>query len=454
MKYSEFIHNKTQLKYECGFKPTFMPDCLFDFQKFIVGWSVKHGRNAIFADCGLGKTLMELVWAQNVVEHTNKNVLILTPLAVSHQFITEGDKFGIEVSRSRDGKPSGRITVTNYEKLHLFDKNDFVAVVCDESSILKNFDGVRKNEITKFMLKTKYRLLGTATSAPNDYLELGTSSEALGHMGSVDMVGYFFKNNNNNIATKRMYGQTAKFTFKGQGETPFWKWVNSWAISCRKPSDLGFDDGGFVLPDLIENSHVVDVPPNDGLLFDLEALDLETQRNEVKRTVVKRCEMAANIADGDRQFFIGCNRNEEAKLLKELIPNSVEVSGSDSDEAKEEKFIAFKSGQARCLITKPKIGAWGLNFQHANRIIYFPTHSYEQYYQFVRREWRFGQKNNVVVDRVLTPALKRVLQNVDRKAKKADQMFRNLVKEFGKGMKIEKNTYTKGMELPSWLKTK
>lgn len=224
-EYAAFLYRKSQLGGDHGFAPVWMPGCLFDFQAALVDWAVRRGRDAIFADCGLGKTLMQLVWAENVVRHTNGRVLLMTPLAVSHQTESEAAKFGIHATVSRDGTIHDGITISNYEKLHLFEPSDFAGVVCDESSILKSFNGATRSAITIFMRKIPYRLLATATAAPNDYVELGTSSEALGYLGHMDMLGKFFKNEQGNSATGRQFGEAVKWRLKGHAEIPFWRWV-------------------------------------------------------------------------------------------------------------------------------------------------------------------------------------------------------------------------------------
>ena len=304
------------------------------------------------------------------------------------------------------------------------------------------------------MRKIEYRLLATATAAPNDFIELGTSSEALGYLGFIDMLGRFFKNDANNISLRRRFGQAPKWSFKGQAEKPFWRWVTSWARAMRMPSDLGFDDGKFILPELLEQHHVVkNTSPLDGMLFNLPATNLAEQRKETKRTINERCELVASLVNNNNNaVFVGCHLNEEGKLLKKLIPDSIEVSGSDSDEKKESKFIAFIEGDVRVLITKPKIGAWGLNFQHCNQVVYFPSHSYEQYYQFVRRVWRFGQRDRVNVDIVLTEGEQRIFDNLQRKALQAELMFKNLVNEMKNALSInEINNFNKLEEIPKWL---
>ena len=453
MNYSEFLDTKTHSANEYGFSPLWIAPSAFDFQAALIEWSLQKGRSGIFADCGLGKTLIELAWSENVVRKTNGRVLNLTPLAVSHQTVTEAEKFGIEAHRSYRGELYDGIVIANYERLHLFDPNDFVGIVCDESSILKSFDGKTKVEVTAFARKLPYRLLATATAAPNDYIELGTSSEALGELGHMDMLNRFFKNDQNNSATGRLYGEATKWRFKGHAEVPFWRWVTSWARACRRPSDLGFDDNRFILPPLNEHEHVVEAKTlAEGMLFALPAVGLKEQREERRRTIQERCEKLAELVDHDRASLVWCHLNDEGDLLEELIRDSIQVSGKDSDEEKEEKFIAFTTGQAKKLVTKQKIGAWGLNFQHCAHVAAFPSHSYEQYYQGVRRCWRFGQKNTVDVDIVMTEGERSVMENMKRKARQADKMFSHLVAEMNNSIAIEKSQkFTKTEEMPSWL---
>jgi hypothetical protein len=454
MNYRDFVGAKAHEGADSGFEPTFMPENLFPFQSFLVEWAIRKGRAALFADCGLGKTPMQLVWAENMARHTLKPTLILTPLAVSHQTIREGEKFGIECVRSQDGSAKGSsIIVTNYERLAHFSPDDFGAVVCDESSILKSFDGSRRQEITDFMRKVPYRLLATATAAPNDYIELGTSSEALGYLGHMDMLAMFFKNDQNNSATRRFYGEAPKWRFKGHSETPFWQWVSSWARACRRPSDVGFPDGAFLLPELKVEEHVINVErPRSGMLFNTTAVNLAEQREERKLTVNERCELVASLAAGTEPFLAWCHLNEEATLLKRLIPDCVEVSGSDSDDKKEEAFMAFADGKVRVLVTKPTIGAWGLNFQHCSRVSFFPSHSYEQYYQSVRRCWRFGQKNPVTVDLVMSEGESRVMENLSRKAEAASRMFDALVAHMNHAVAVERpDRAINKEEIPTWL---
>ena len=464
VNYSEFIERKTQLGSMSGFDPIFMPDFLFDFQESLVNWAIRKGRGAIWADCGLGKTPMGLVWCENVVRKTNKPVLYLTPLAVSFQMIAEAEKFGIEAHRSADGTVYPGINVTNYERLHYFNPNDFGGCLCDESSILKNFDGQYKSQITEFMRKMEYRLLDTATAAPNDYIELGTSSEALGELGYMDMLSRFFKNDQGNtIKARRVFhdpgkncaqlDDAAKWRLKGHAEIPFWRWVCSWARAIRKPSDLGFEDGRFILPPLLETEYLVTAQTlAPGMLFPLPAVGLKEQREERRRTVNERCEKVASLVATGQPALVWCHLNDEGDLLERLIPDAIQVSGKDSDDTKEEKLIAFAKGQERVLITKPKIGAWGLNLQHCAHVTFFPSHSYEQHYQGVRRCWRFGQTRPVQVDIVTTEGEQSVLKNLQRKSKQADKMFSELVKHMHDAQSVARSvSFTKREEIPLWL---
>ena len=453
MQYDDFLNAKSQKADAAGFEPIWIPDFLKDFQKSLVEWALLSGRSAILADCGLGKTPMQLVWADNVVQKTNGRILIAAPLAVSQQIIREAEKFGIEATRCIDGKPSLGINVTNYEKLHLFNADDFVGMVCDESSILKSFNGARKAEITTFMRKMQYRLLATATAAPNDFTELGTSSEALGYLGHVDMLNRFFKNDLNNSAQGRMRGEVIKWRLKGHAELPFWRWVCSWARAVRKPSDLGFDDTEFTLPPLLMHEHLVEANSiAEGYLFSLPAVGLKEQREERRRTIEERCERLAALTNTGKPVLVWCHLNDEGDALEKLIPDAIQVSGKDSDEAKEEKLLSFANGKSRVLITKHKIGAWGLNFQHCNHVVEFPSHSFEQHYQGIRRCWRFGQKRPVTVDIVTTEGERGVLKNLQRKSAQAEEMFANLVAEMNSSMAISRaSSFSKTINLPAWV---
>jgi hypothetical protein len=454
--YGEFLERKAQLGAGGGFDPIWMPDFLFDFQKALVDWAVRRGRSAIFADCGLGKTPMQLVWAENVIRRENRPVLILTPLAVAAQTIREAAKFSIECRRST-GEVYPGINITNYEKLHHFNPNDFAGVVCDESSAIKAFDGKRRAQVTEFLRTIPYRLLCTATAAPNDYIELGTASEALGEMGQMDMLGRFFKNDQNTSDMKGKWrGQAAgpKWRFKGHAEEAFWRWVCSWARACRRPSDLGFVDDGFILPSLVEREHVVKARSiASGYLFALPAFGLREEREERRRTLTERCEAVATlVGDTKRPAVVWCHLNDEGSLLSRLIPDGVEVSGASSDEEKESAYEAFVAGQVRILIIKPKIGAWGLNWQHCAHVVTFASHSYEQYYQAVRRCWRFGQTREVVVDLVATEGERGISANMRRKSEAADKMFSSLIRNMNDSLRlVPQQGFSVAVEVPSWL---
>jgi hypothetical protein len=449
--YTAFLNAKLHYGEDSGFEPLWLPEFLYTFQHHLVEWAIRKGRAAIFADCGLGKTPIQLVWAENVVRQTNKPVLILTPLAVSGQTIRESKKFGIQAVKSSNGTHNGtQIVVTNYERLHYFDPADFAGIVCDESSILKNFDGKRRQQITEFMRVLPYRLLCTATAAPNDYFELGTSSEALGYLGFQDMITQFFRQE-----TAKDYlgwGRT-KYRIRDHAREPFWRWVCSWARALRRPSDYGFDDDGFALPPLKVNQTIVECSrPRDGMLFSIPAVDLQEQREERRITLKERCERAAEMAASHECSVAWCHLNPEGDLLERLIPDALQVSGKDSDDAKEEKLTAFTSGECGRLVTKAKIAGFGLNWQHCAHTTMFPSHSFEQYYQSVRRFLRFGQTQPVVVDVVTTEGESRVLNNLIRKAEQADVMFDQLIANMQRELRIERrNDYTQTVEVPGWL---
>lgn len=392
---------------------------------------------------------MALTWAQNVHMHTGKPVLLQTPLGVTSQMCDEAAKFGIEAAVSRKGEIPAPVTVTNYERLHHFDRDRFGGVVCDESSCLKSFDGKRRALVTDFLRKMPYRLLATATAAPNDYAELGTSSEALGYLGHVDMLSRLFTRD----PQWRVQGHGAPWRFKGHAEQPFWRYVASWARAARRPSDLGFPDDGFILPPLEYRQHVVEpgMPSDDGTLFDVPATGLREEREEERRSLRERCEKAAELLADASPGIAWCHRNAEGDLLEKVIPGAVQVSGSDPLEAKEERLAAFARGEIRVLVSKPSVAGWGLNWQHCHRMTYFPSHSFEAAYQAVRRCWRFGQQHPVTVDLITTPGGSRALESLQRKAAQADRMFDALVAHMRDAQGIRRaETYDLDVEVPSW----
>jgi len=453
MTYDEFISRKNRADDKQGFKPVYLSDHLFDFQKHLVDYAIRAGRSALFEDCGLGKTIQQLVWGDNVVRHTNKPVLLLTPLAVGLQTVAEADKFGIDAERSRDGKWSGSavIVVTNYQQLHKFNPSDFAGVICDESSAIKNAKSQTKAVVGEFCRLIRYRLLCTATAAPNDYHELGTSSDVLGYLGYQDMLTKFFKQD-----TQKDYlgwGRT-KYRFRGHAQGPFWKWVCSWSRSIRNPSDIGFSDEGFDLPPLRQYEHVVQTSKaREGMLFAMPATNLQEQREERRNSIEERCDKAAELAiNHDGPSVLWCELNDESRRLRDVVPNACEITGSMSDEKKEEILVAFTNGEVNRLVTKPKIGCWGLNWQHCSNVICFPSHSFEQHYQAVRRCWRFGQSSPVDVHLIVNEGEVGVLRNLERKQEQTEFMFSALVQHMSEALAIRRgDVFPNREEVPSWL---
>jgi superfamily II DNA or RNA helicase len=454
MEYRDFLESKRHSIGNFGFEANFIPDIAFDFQRHVIEKAVKKGRIAVFLDTGLGKTLVQLSIAQNVVNHTNKKVLILTPLAVAFQFILEAEKIGIDdIEYSKDGKHTKKIVICNYERLHYFDSNDFGCVILDESSILKNFDGKIKGSITSFIKKVPYRFLSTATPSPNDFIELGTSSEALGYMGYMDMLGKFFKNNQNDTGGRNNIGN--KFYIKPHAEKDFFAWVNQWSIMAKMPSDLGFSNERYQLPELITNKHVVknqSLIDVDGQIqmFTPIAKSMTEVRHEQKQTEEKRCEKAIELADGKTSVY-WCNTNNESAILKSLDSEAVEIIGSQSIDKKEEILKAFADGEIKRLITKAKMTGMGLNWQHCNHSVFFPTWSYEQYYQAVRRFWRFGQKKPVTIDMVISDGQTRVLEALQQKTQKAIELHNKLTENVNRSFTDNKKEFNKEIIKPSFI---
>lgn len=468
--YAEFLDRKSQLGGNAGFEPIWMPDFLKDFQASLDEWAIRKGRAAIFADCGLGKTPMFLVWAENVVRKTNRPVLVLAPLAVSHQIVKEGEKFGVEVHRSIDGQAQPNITVTNYERLSKFSPDDFSGVVCDEASIIKHWTGATQKQVTRFLSKKQYRLLCTATPAPNDFIEMGTASEALGELTHSDMLAMFFRQLSDDekkkratatdiIHSKRLSWRVlqsfGQWVLRAHAFEPFWKWVSSWARACRKPSDVGpFDDAAFVLPKLNRFDHTVEArTPPEGWLFNVPAFGLNQERSERRRTLDERTELVVNLTEKSRNAVVWCHLNPEGDRLEKDIRGAVQVKGSQSMEQKEELILAFLNGEARVLVTKAKIAGLGLNLQHCNHVVTFVDHSYEKFYQCVRRCWRFGQKRPVRLDVISTEGEVNVKRNMDRKEAMASSMFDAIIGFMNQAQAINPNKQTTKIKVPKWLKT-
>jgi hypothetical protein len=453
--YEKFLESKKHMIGNFGFEPNYIPDMAFDFQKAIIEKAVRKGRMAVFADTGLGKTLIQLTIAKNIVNHTNKRVLILTPLAVAFQFILEAEKLGIDdIEYSKDGKHTKKIVICNYERLHYFDSKDFEGVILDESSILKNFDGKIKGQVTSFVKKIPFRYLSTATPSPNDFIELGTSSEALGYMGYIDMLGKFFKNNQNSVdSNNRNIGE--KFYLKPHAEKDFFAWVNQWAIMVKMPSDIGFSNDRYNLPELITNKHIVKNKSTisvDGQiqLFNIVAKNFNEIRHEQRQTENERCEKAIKLASGKTSVY-WCNTNNESSILKSSDSEAVEIIGSQSIDKKEEILLAFANGEIKRLITKAKMTSMGLNWQHCNHSVFFPTWSYEQYYQAIRRFWRFGQTKPVTIDMVISDGQTRVLEALQQKTKKAIELYENLTKNVNESFLNKTKEFNKEIIKPNFI---
>jgi len=376
-------------------------------------------------------------------------------LAVAFQFIIEAQKMGIDdIEYSKDGKFKKKIVICNYERLHYFNSSDFVGVILDESSILKNFDGKIKSQVTSFVKKIPYRYLSTATPSPNDFIELGTSSEALGYMGYMDMLGKFFKNNQNSVdSNNRNIGE--KFYLKPHAEKDFFAWVNQWSIMCKMPSDLGFSNERYKLPELIVNKHIV----ANQSMFDVNgqismftpiAKTMTEVRHEQKQTEEKRCEKAIELAK-EKTSVYWCNTNNESSILKSSDKEAVEIIGSQSIEKKEEILLAFADGEIKRLITKAKMTSMGLNWQHCNHSVFFPTWSYEQYYQAIRRFWRFGQKRDVTIDMVISDGQTRVIEALQQKTKKAIELHENLTRNVNQTFEHKTKQFNKQIIKPSFI---
>jgi superfamily II DNA or RNA helicase len=396
---------------------------LFQFQRDVTRWALRRGRAAIFADCGMGKTLMQLVWADHVRQETGGRVLILAPLAVAQQTEREAARFGLTATfaRADTGAP---ITVANYEMLHHFDPGAFAGVVLDESSILKAYDGKTRTQLVQSFASTPYRLACTATPAPNDHMELGNHAQFLGVMTREEMLAMFFCHDG---------GDTSQWRVKGHGVKAFWSWVASWAVMVRKPSDLGYDDAGFALPPMWTHESIVPMGQEyaqaAGMLFASEARTLGDQRAARRASMTRRVEVIANMVNGSREpWVIWCELNDEADACEKAIPDAVQVAGADTVEDKESRLTAFAAGRARVLVTKPSIAGFGLNWQHCAHVAFCGLgHSYESYYQAVRRCWRFGQTRPVAVHVVISDAESAVLENVQRKEHDAEEMASQMV---------------------------
>lgn len=417
MRYEDFLNSKRLSQKPCGFEPQNLNEHLFPFQRDIVNWACRKGRAAIFADCGMGKTIMQLAWADQVHAHEGGYVLIVAPLAVSAQTCREGYMFGIEVNRCRTSEDlKDGINITNYEMLPHFENVDFSGVVLDESSILKSYTGAIRNQIIGMFHLTPFKLACTATPAPNDYMELGNHSEFLGCMDRTEMLAMFFIHDG---------GDTSKWRLKGHASSRFWDWVSSWACMVTKPSDLGYDDGDFNLPPLEIRTHTMDSGlVQEGRLFAVAEATLSEQQKARRNTVEKKvATIAQYVNSSDEAWLIWCDLNIESERLALSIPDAVEVRGSDSPEWKEDAMMGFADGRYRILVTKPSIAGFGMNWQHCHNVAFCGmSHSYEQFYQAVRRCWRFGQSSPVSVHVFVTDLEETIVENVLRKKDDSEGM--------------------------------
>jgi DNA modification methylase len=405
----------------------------FPFQQDIIRWATQKGRCAIFADCGMGKTIMQLKWADSVYRETGGNILILSPLAVAHQTRKEGQKFGVTVNvcrKQNDVKPG--INITNYEMLNHFEPSAFSGIVADEGGIMKNYSGAIRNEIINAFCNTPYRLSCTATPSPNDYMELGNQSEFLGVMTRTEMLAMFFVHDG---------GDTSQWRLKKHAVLDFWKWLSSWSVMIKKPSDLGYDDDGFNLPPLNIEYHKVDIgKPMAGELFKRDAITLDEQREARKSSIEKRIEVVKELIGQkqDEQWLIWSDLNIECDSLKKGITGIIDVRGSDPIDFKEKTMLGFSTGDVLYLSTKAKIAGHGMNWQSCHNMIFFGlSHSYESFYQAVRRCWRFGQKNPVNVHVIISDIEQPIIDNIQRKHELAETMAVEMVKNMAEFTKAE-----------------
>ena len=430
-QYNDLLEAKKTKRIESGFdiEESELNPLLFDFQKYCVRRMVKEGRGAVFAGCGNGKTLISLEWATKVAEHEGKPILILAPLSVSRQTIKEGQKFGYKVDLYRDMDEATKIAITNYEQIDNVDIARFVGVVLDESSILKNFTGYYRNLLTEKFKGMPYKLCCTATPSPNDLNEIGNHSEFLEILDSQDMRSKWFV---------REDGMN-NYRLKGHAKGDFYGWIASWAIMFENPADIGFVETGkmFQLPPLNIYDHLIETAPEDGMLFANGIVNATNFNNELRKTMTERLELAAEIArDSEGQVIVWIKQNQEGDILRKLIPEAVEVRGSDSDSDKEQRLLDFADGKFRVLISKAKICGYGMNFQNCGTQIFAsPDFSFEDYYQQVRRSYRFGRKDNVSIHLIITDTMTNARAIVEKK----QQAFEEMVREMNRN--VNENRY-------------
>lgn len=458
--YDNFLAKKSYSAVATGIEdPPPLGLYLFPFQQDITRWALRRGRAAVFADTGLGKTRMMLEWARVVHEHTAQSILILTPLAVAAQTVREGEAIGITATLCRtsaDLRPG--INVTNYDRLHNFNADDFGGVVLDESSCLKDFTSATRNQLIESFKETPFRLACTATPSPNDFTELGNHAEFLGVMTRTEMLAMYFVHDG---------GSTQDWRIKGHAVKPFWRWVCSWAALVRKPSDLGYEDGAYALPPLTVTEHRVAMSQTDafkaGQLFATAAQTLNEQRAAKRATIDARVARAASVIAAEPQelWLVWCELNAEGDALADTIPGAVQIAGADDRADKESRLLAFADGAIPVLVSKPSIAGHGMNFQKCARMVFVGvSHSFEEWYQAIRRSWRFGQTRPVQVHVVISDAEGAIVENLKRKqadaARMGDEMSRETgatVREAVRGLVRDSTPYEPKirMRIPRWL---
>jgi superfamily II DNA or RNA helicase len=423
MKYSEFLKKKIKHVHANGFKAKELNKNLFPFQKHMVEVALWHGRFAILADCGLGKTIMQLAWADAISKNTKGKVLVLAPLAVVAQTIEEGATFGIQVCEYGDPNDC-QIHITNYENLAKIENiGEYKGVVIDESSILKNFDGEYKKLIIESFSKTPYKLACTATPSPNDDMEICNHAEFLGHGTRSEILATYFTHDG---------GETAKWRLKGHAVDRFWEFVSKWSLMVSNPSDLGFDGSKYVLPKINYIREEIMTPTRDNSgLFNSVSVSATEFNGELKLTREARIKRVAEIVNENpgENFIVWVNHNEEGQLLRSLIPDAVEVTGNDEKDFKKSRLLGFAKNEFRVLITKAKIAQFGLNYQNCrNQVFACPDFSFESLYQRVRRSYRFGQKQEVNIYLITTDTMQNVVAAINRK----EEQFINMKNKMAK----------------------
>lgn len=454
----------TGIDYDCE-----IHDGLYEFQRAVVRWNLRRGRAANLLDTGLGKSRVMMETARHVIAHTAHPTLVLAPLAVTHQLAREAAAIGVDakvVSSQADVPEDPQVVITNYDKLHRFDPGFFSCVMIDEASILKSFDGKLRTLIIETFRQTPFRYAFTATPAPNDHMELGNLAEFIGAMTRTEMLSTFFVHDG---------GDTSKWRLKGHAEKEFWKWICSWAVAAKHPRDIGFDQEGYDLPPLTIHEHVVDVavaharPPElnkTGYLFAMEAVTLAEQRSERKATIDDRVAMAAELVarECDEPWVVWCDLNAESDALAKAIPGAVEITGSDTPSQKESAMLGFSNGTIKTIVTKSKIAGFGMNWQHCARQVFVGvSHSFEAFYQSLRRSWRFGQDRPVDAHVIIASTEGRVVENLKRKERDAQKLMREMVAAMADISKGELVTAVKqlrddydpqiDMEVPQWVRS-